>query len=172
MQLGEVTDDNPKPKRVSLPAGVSLETVDLKMALSILSLPRTLGTHPEDGEPIIASVGRYGPYVAHKRTFASLPKGESVLEVMLERALVLIAEKQSKSKKAAPIRTVGVHPESGIDIEIFDGRYGPYIKYERLNVTLPKDVPTDEIGLELAVELIAKKAAQKGTKRKPRRKKS
>jgi DNA topoisomerase I len=172
VQLGEVTEEVPKPKRVSVPTTVPLETVDLKLALSILSLPRTLGAHPEDQEPIIASVGRYGPYVAHKRTFASLPKGESVLEVELARALVLIAEKQSKSKKAEPIRTVGVHPESGIDIEIFDGRYGPYIKYERLNVTLPKDMSTDEVGIELAVELIAKKAAQKGTKRKPRRKKS
>ena len=172
VQLGEVTDDTPKPKRVSLPAGVEMESVDIETALSILSLPRTLGTHPEDGEPILASVGRYGPYVSHKRTFASLPKTEDVLTIGLERGLELIKEKLSKTKKAEPLRTVGIHPESEIPIEIMDGRYGPYIKYQRLNVTIPKDTPVEAITIDQAVELIAQKAAQKGKKKTTRRRKS
>ena len=97
---------------------------------------------------------------------------DNVLEVGFERALELITEKLSKSRKAEPIRNVGIHPESEIAIEVFDGRYGPYIKYERLNVTIPKDVPVEELTVEQAVELIAKKAAQKGKKKTTRRKKS
>ena len=83
VQLGEVTDDEPKPKRMSLPKGVELTDVDLPLALSLLSLPRELGHHPEDNEKIVASIGRYGPYVAHKRTFASLKAEDDVLTIDL-----------------------------------------------------------------------------------------
>ena len=84
----------------------------------------------------------------------------------------LIKEKLSKTKKAEPLRTVGIHPESEIPIEIMDGRYGPYIKYQRLNVTIPKDTPVEAITIDQAVELIAQKAAQKGKKKTTRRRKS
>lgn len=169
VQLGD--DEEAKPKRTSLPRGTEPADVDLDLAVQLLGLPRTLGEHPETGKPILANIGRYGPYVQHERTFASLKPadGDDVLTVGLDRALELISE---KARKNAPLRTLGAHPTTGKPIDVFEGRYGPYVKHEKTNATIPKDVDKDQITLEQAVELVDAKASKGGgAKRKGTRKK-
>ena len=161
VQLGNGEDDA-KPKRMSVPKGMNPEQVDLAIALDLLSLPRELGTHPETGEKILANIGRYGPYVQHMRTFASLPAEESVLKIELERALELIAK---KSKRNEPLRTLGDHPESGDPIDVFEGRYGPYVKHGRTNASLPDGVTPESVTLEQAVALLDEKKARGGKKK-------
>ncbi|MEE2788179.1 MAG: type I DNA topoisomerase [Myxococcota bacterium] len=167
LQLGEVTEEQPKPKRAPLPDGVDLDTLAFDTALRLLSLPRELGAHPEDGEPIRAAIGRYGPYVAHKSTFASIPKSANVLDIELAEALVLIAEKKAKSKGGAVLKELGEHPDDGAPVVVMDGRYGPYIKHKRTNVTLPETLKPDAVQLAEAVAMIAEKNAKKG--KKPRK---
>ena len=174
VQLGEDpdTDDKkaPKPRRTSIPKGTSVSDVDLALGVELLRLPREVGAHPETGKPILANIGRFGPYVQHERTFASLKPadGDDVLTVTLPRALELIAE---KAKKSAPLRELGAHPVSGKPLAVFSGRYGPYVKHVKTNATIPKDLDADTITLEQAVELVNAKEA-KGGKRKPAAKKA
>jgi DNA topoisomerase-1 len=160
VQMGE-DDDDGKPRRVSLPPGVEPDQVDVKTAAALLALPRTLGTHPESGEPILANIGRYGPYVQHRRTFASLGASEDVLAIGLERALELIAAKEVRNK---PIKSLGPHPETGAPVDVLKGRYGPYVKHQRTNASLPKGSDPEALTLEEAVDLLSKKAASGGRK--------
>ena len=146
-------------------------------SLSVLSLPRTLGVHPEDGGEVKAGIGRYGPYVHHAKVYASLTAADDVLEVGLPRALELLALKAQKSRKPAALRELGEHPEEGGVIAVMDGRYGPYVKHGRINATLPEGTKPDTVTLQEAVALIAAKAAKKGkpkrtTKRKTKAKSS
>jgi DNA topoisomerase I len=155
VQMGE---DDEKPKRQSLPPGVTRTGVDFQMALDLLALPRELGPHPETGEMVKASIGRFGPYVQHRRTYASLKRGEDdVLTVGIDRALQLLNEKE---KKSAALRTVGDHPETGDPIEVFAGRYGPYVKHQKTNASLPKGMEAEDISLHDALELLAAKEAK------------
>jgi len=168
VQLGETPEDSrEKPRRASLPRGLSVDEVDLALALKLLSLPREVGTHPETGEPIIANIGRYGPYVQHKRTYANLPSLEDVFTIGINRAVDLIAQKEAKGSQQI-IKELGEHPDGGA-IEVRNGRYGPYVKWKRVNATIPKDITPEDITLEQALALLEKKAAGKG---KSRRKKA
>ena len=162
IQLGDDEQEG-KPKRISLPKGLLPQDVDLEKAVGLISLPRAVGTHPESGEEVKAHIGRYGPYVQHRRVFASLTQEDDVLTVGMERALELLAKKEGKSKA---IRTIGNHPESGEPLEILEGRYGPYIKYQKINASLPKGTEIEAVTMEQALELIAAKAAAKGKGRK------
>ncbi len=168
VQLGdEDKEAETKPKRSSLPKGTDPENVTLEMALDLLSLPREVGKHPDDGEPIEASIGRYGPYVRHNRTYANIPQGEDVLTIGMNRAIDLIAQKAAKRGGSAaqkPLRELGDHPDGGA-MNVMDGRYGPYIKWEKVNATIPKEQDPATITFDEAVELVNAKAA---TKRKPR----
>lgn len=167
VQLG--TDDQKgKPKRVSLPKGMEPEEVDLQTALDLISLPRTLGEHPETGKPIKANIGRYGPYVQHERTYASLKGDDDVLTVDLDRALELLSE---KTAKAGALRTLGDHPESGEAVEVWKGRYGPYVKHQKTNASLPKNLDPQDVTLEQALKLLEERE-KKGKKGGRRRKKS
>ena len=166
VQLGEVGEDKEKPKRASLPPKVDMALVDLDMALSILSLPREIGVHPDDGAVVKAGVGRYGPYVNHGRVYASLTATDDVLTVGLARGLELLRLKAEKSKKPAALKELGEHPKEGGLIAVMDGRYGPYVKHGRINATLPDGVTPESVTLETAVELIAAKAAKKGNSRR------
>ncbi|MGV6812037.1 MAG: type I DNA topoisomerase [Brevirhabdus sp.] len=177
VQRGEVTDEIPKPPRASLPKGWAPGDIDLEKALMLLSLPREIGPHPEDGEPVEAGIGRYGPYVKHGRIYANLPDVAEVFEVGMNRAVELLAEKAAKGGRgrgatAKPIKELGEHPESGGPVNVMEGRYGPYVKWEKVNATLPKDVEPADVTMDMAVQLIAEKAAKKGTKRKTTRKKA
>ncbi|MEL7168581.1 MAG: type I DNA topoisomerase [Bacteroidota bacterium] len=168
VQLGDDEQEG-KPKRTSLPKGLERRDVTFEIAQSLLELPKTLGAHPTDGADIKANIGRYGPYVQHHRTFASLKKEDDILNIELPRALELLAE---KTKKNEPLRTLGAHPDSGEPIGVYEGRYGPYVKHKRINATLPKGTAIDEVTLEQAVTLINEKAAKKGKKKGGRKKKA
>ena len=148
--------------------------VDLQKALALLSLPREVGVHPESGEKISAGIGRYGPYLLHQKSYTTIPKEDDVLTIGMNRAVDLIAEaakKKGGKASATPLKVIGNHPEEGDEIAVFSGRYGPYIKYKKLNVTLPKDKDPQDVTLEEAVELINKKAASGSSKKKTTRKK-
>ncbi|MEM8988048.1 MAG: type I DNA topoisomerase, partial [Pseudomonadota bacterium] len=145
-QLGEPEEGSKeKPKRAGVPKGWDAETIDLERALRLLSLPRDVGPHPEDGEMMRANIGRFGPYVQHGKIYATLPSVEDVFEVGVNRAVDLIAEKKANPRAgrgaaAKPLRELGAHPETGDPVNVMDGRYGPYIKHQKINATLPRDM--------------------------------
>ncbi|MCC5904893.1 MAG: type I DNA topoisomerase [Balneolaceae bacterium] len=157
VQLGEVSDDNKKPKRVSLLKGMKPADVDLDLAIRLLELPRTLGNHPETGKEIKAGVGRYGPFVLHDGTFKSLKKTDDVLEVGLDRAVELLKEKSKGRRGSSAIQDLGNHPETDQPVKVMDGRYGPYIKYGRKNISLPKGTEPEKVTMGDAVRLIEEK---------------
>jgi DNA topoisomerase-1 len=173
VQLGEPVDGE-KPKRAGLPKGAELDSVDLDFALGLLSLPREVGRHPETGEPIMAGVGRFGPYVQHEKTYANLEEGDEVLTIGLNRAVTLIAEKKLKPGRgrrfgADPGRSLGEHPVKGGPIVVKSGRYGPYVSHAGINATLRGDVTPETITLDQAVGLIDARAEAGGGSRARRK---
>ena len=177
VQLGEPESKDDKPKRSSLPKTWPPATIDLDRALKLLSLPRQVGQHPEDSKPIVAGLGRYGPFIEHGGTYANLSNFDEIFEVGLNRAVTLLAEKRAGGKgragTAAPLRDLGPHPESGDAIQVMAGRYGPYVKCGKVNATLPKDVTPETVTLEQALELIKAKggvAKKGGAKKAPAKK--
>jgi DNA topoisomerase-1 len=184
VQLGEVTEEVKKPPRASLPKGWDPESIDLEKALMLLHLPRMVGAHPEDGEPVEAGIGRYGPFVTHtpkegRKIYANLPDVDEVFTIGMNRAVELLAAKAAggggRGAAAAPLKELGEHPESGGPVNVMKGRYGPYVKWEKINATLPKDVEPETVTMDQAVTLIAEKIAKggKGTgKRRATKKKT
>ena len=174
VQLGEATEETPKPKRASIPKGMDPSAVDLQRALDMLALPRLIGMHPEDGEKVEASIGRFGPYVKHGKIYANIKDPEEVLTIGMNRAVELLAQKAARGGGRAavkPQRVVGEHPEGG-EIGLYEGRYGPYVKWEKVNATIPKEIAPEALTLEQALELIAakrpaKKAAPKKAAKAP-----
>ncbi|MBX6424789.1 MAG: type I DNA topoisomerase [Variibacter sp.] len=165
IQLGEASNGE-KPKRASLPKGMSPDAIDLQQALALLSLPREVGRHPETGEPIVAGIGRYGPYVQHGNTYANLESEDDVLTIGLNRAVALLADKANKrggrAQRQTAGRTLGEHPRKGGPVVVKSGRYGPYITHAGVNVTLPADKSPDTISLEEAVALVDERAEKSG----------
>lgn len=161
-----------KPTRSSVPKGVDPKSVDAALAAKLLSLPREIGKHPEDGAPIIANLGRYGPYVQHQKTYANLANFEDLFDVGLNRAVTLIADKianPGRGRTAAKVlKDLGAHPDNGDAMQVLEGRYGPYVKNGKINATIPKDVAPDAVTVEQAIEWIAAKAA-KGPKKKKKK---
>ncbi|MEH2367545.1 type I DNA topoisomerase [Nostoc sp.] len=176
VQLGDKTDENPKPKQASLLKGVTPETVTLEMAVGLLALPRTLGVHPVTGGKIQASLGRFGPYVVHDqgkegKDYRSLKAADNVLAISLERALELLSEPKkgrssTNSKSKAALRELGTHPEDGETINIYDGPYGPYIKHGKTNVSIPEGQTVEDITLAAALSLLAAKTSTGKSTRK------
>jgi DNA topoisomerase-1 len=171
VQLGEAQDGE-KPKRAGIPKGMPVDDVDLERALGLLSLPREVGKHPETGEPIKAGIGRFGPYVQHEKTYASLEAGDEVLTIGLNRAVTLIAEKIAKGPRARfgadPGKPLGEHPTRGT-ILVKKGRYGPYVTVDGINATLPQDKTPETVTLDEAISLIDARAEKTGGK-PPKRK--
>ncbi|WP_020403880.1 type I DNA topoisomerase [Gracilimonas tropica] len=157
VQRGEVTEDNKKPKRVSLLKNMEPSDVDLDLALQLLELPRKLGEHPEDGKVVRAGVGRYGPYVVHDGKFKSIPKTDSVLDIELDRAVELLAQKKKSTRGSNEIKDLGKHPDTDKQIRVMTGRYGPYIKHGKKNISLPKGEAPEEFTLDKALDLIKEK---------------
>ncbi|HEY7998738.1 MAG TPA: type I DNA topoisomerase [Pseudolabrys sp.] len=172
---GEKAVKPEKPKRASLPKGVAAEDIDLDKALALLALPREVGKSPEDGEPIMAGVGRFGPYVKHGKVYASLEEGDDVLTVGLNRAMHLIADKIANPKKggrrfgADPGKALGEHPDKGGPIVVKNGRYGPYVSHNGVNATLTGDKTPETVTLDEAVVLLDARAAMMGNSPKGRR---
>ena len=152
VQQGEqVPDSKAKPRRTSLPKGMDGDTIDLDAALGLLSLPRTVGTHPETKEEISAGLGRFGPYVKMGAVFASLDKDDNVLAIGLNRAVDLLAT------KLASVRTLGAHPKDQAPVIVRKGRFGPYVQHGNMVANLPRDVTMDDITLDQAAALVAEK---------------
>jgi DNA topoisomerase-1 len=176
LQLGEASKDKEeKPKRAGIPKGWNVEEITLESALKLLSLPREIGKSPDDGEPIIAGIGRFGPYVQHGKTYANLDSSEDIFAIGLNRAITLIAEKRANPGKgrrfgADPGRSLGDHPQRGGAILVKKGRYGPYVTNNGINATIPDAKNPEEITLAEAVDLIEARAEKTGAKPAPRRK--
>jgi len=166
--------DAEKPKRSSLPKGWTPTSMDLEKALRLLSLPRDVGPHPEDGKMITASLGRYGPFVAHAGTYANVADIEEVFDVGLNRAVALLAEKRAgragRASAAAPLKELGAHPETGEAVQVMAGRYGPYVKSGKINATLPKGTAPEDMTMEAALPLLAAKAGAAPKKKAPAKK--
>lgn len=160
-----------KPVRVSLPKGTRPESVSFEQALDLLSLPRTLGQHPETGAPIEAGIGRFGPFVRHQGTYRSL-KDDDVLTITLDRALALLSQEKRSRRATTPLRELGKHPDDGEPVVVYDGRYGPFVKHGKTNASLPRGMDANTITLEDAVALLAEKASKPATKRKANSRKS
>ena len=153
-----------KPKRSSLPKGWSPATLALEQALRLLALPRAVGMHPEDGQPISAGLGRYGPFVLHAGTYANVADIDEVFDIGLNRAVVLLAEKRAgkfagRGAATAPLKDLGAHPETGEPVHVMAGRFGPYVKSGKINATLPKGSAPEDMTMEIAVPLLAARAA-------------
>ena len=189
VQLGDKSEDSPKPKMSSIPkkdskTNATKDDVTLEMAVGLLSLPRLLGNHEATGGKIKAALGRFGPYVVHEfkgpedtklqRDYRSLKKEDDVLTVTIERALELLAQpKRGRGgSKKTPLRELGAHPEDKEPVNIYQGPYGNYIKHGKINVGLPEDETIESITLEKALELLAEKAATKKTTKRKTAKKS
>ncbi|AUQ53316.1 type I DNA topoisomerase [Phaeobacter inhibens] len=189
VQRGEATPENKKPPRSSLPKqgkdflpGWGPNEVTLEQAVTLLTLPREIGQHPEGGA-IQANLGRFGPYIAHQKpdeekpVYVNLKETLDVFEIGMNRAVEMLAEKRAnpgRGRRAAAkaLKELGDHPESGGAISIMDGRYGPYVKWEKVNATLPKDVEPKDVTVEMAVQLITEKAGKSGAKKKAPAKKA
>jgi len=163
----EAEEEGKKPKRSSLPKGKQPQDVDLAFALKMLELPRSIGVDAETDEEIVAGLGRFGPFVRRGKTFASLKDHEHMWSVTLEEAVELI--KAKLSGKGTKLKELGKHPDSGDELVILAGRYGPYVTDGSINATLPKGTEPEDVDLALGVDLLAKKAARKGTKKGRRR---
>ncbi len=171
VQLG-AADDKEK-KNASLPKGMPAEEVDVETALKLLSLPRTLGPHPENGHPVVAHNGRFGPFVKCGEETRSLPEELTPLDISLEQALALLAQpKAGRGRRSSapkePLKVFDVSPITGQSVRLLDGRYGPYVTDGQTNASLPKGVSVESVTLDSALQLLADRAA-KGPAPKRRR---
>jgi DNA topoisomerase-1 len=158
VQLGE----GEKPKRCSLPRGLSPEAVTLEKAIALLSLPREVARHPTDGEPILAGVGRYGAYVQHGKTYANLGRDDDVLTIGANRAIDLVAAKESGGGGrfgGDSGRALGEHPTLGGPVAVRRGRFGVYVNHGKINATLPRGTNPESVTLNEAVATLAAKAS-------------
>ena len=163
VQLDETGDE--KPKRVSLPKGVPLDQVTLPLALDLLSLPRVVGDHPETKKPILAGIGRFGPYLQHDGKYKSIPKDDDVLAIGLNRAVDLLAqESKGRGRGGPPGKPIGEHPQDKQPVTLHEGQYGPYVKWGKVNATIPKGIEPSSLTLDQAIGLIAERAAKMGSK--------
>lgn len=157
VQLGEVSDEQPKPRRASLEKHQTMDTLSLEDAMKLLSLPRTVGAHP-NGNDIIAAVGRFGPYLKCGDVNISLPPEEHPSTISLERAIEICTVGVEKKKQMmTPIAELGQDPSTKGNIVVRDGRYGPYITDGKTNVTIPKTKDPKEVTFDEAVAMLAKK---------------
>jgi DNA topoisomerase-1 len=183
VQRGEPTPENKKPPRSSLPKqnkdylpGWGPNEVTLEQAVTLLTLPREIGQHPEGGA-VAANLGRFGPYIMHqladeeKPTYVNLKNTLDVFEIGMNHAMEMLAEKRAnpgRGRRAAAkaLKELGEHPDGGGAVNIMDGKYGPYIKWEKVNATLPKDVEAKDVTMDIAVQLLTEKAGKKPAKKK------
>ena len=160
VQLGNSSEKNPKPKRTSIPKNFEPSRITIEIAKKLLDLPKVLGEHPDDKKPIHSAIGPYGPYLKHNNIYANIKDLEEFLSIGMNRAVELLSEnskKNSNNKRAASlIKTIGDHPEGG-EVQLMNGRFGPYIKYKKNNISVKNKDKLDEIDLKTALELLDSK---------------
>lgn len=173
VQLGDVTEENPKPKRSSIPNNLDPQQLDLATAVKLLELPRRLGHHPEDGKVVSAGMGRFGPYVLHDKKYGNFDRRThtfttsdgrtvDVLTVDLPAALEMLARSKSRGE-TPPLKVLGQHPESGEQVAVYEGRYGPFVRIGKKGkqlASVPKDREVDSVTLEEALQWIAERTAR------------
>jgi DNA topoisomerase-1 len=174
LQLGEGEGDE-KPKRASIPKGIDAATIDFEKAMQLLSLPREIGIHPETGTPITAGLGRYGPFILHDGTYANLDSVEDVFTIGLNRAVTLLAEKRAgkggrfgRAAVKTVLKDLGEHPGGGGKIQVLDGKYGPYVSWNKVNATVPKGSEPAALTVDDAVRLLQERIAKGGGKKPAR----
>ena len=170
VQLGQdpKNGSKKKPKRVTLLKGMAKENLDLATACQLLSLPRVLGPHPDDGQEVRAGVGRYGPYIVHNDKFVSIKPPDNILDIDLDQALALLRaapDKKSRSSARPVLKDLGTHPDDNAPIRVLDGRYGPYVNHNRTNASLPKETDPQSISREQALQMLEERKAR-GRRRK------
>ncbi len=165
LQLGEMKEGEDKPKRVSVPKNKDLAAITLKDALDYIALPRTVGMHPQTGHVVKAGVGRFGPYVLHDKVYKSLGKEDDILTIGLDRAVELLSQARAKAS-VTPLRELGPHPKDNEPVNIFEGKYGAYVKHGKINATIPKEKDPLAITMEEAVDWLADREAKGGGKPK------
>ena len=160
VQLGNSSEKNPKPKRTSIPKNFEPSRITIEIAKKLLDLPKVLGEHPDDKKPIHSAIGPYGPYLKHNNIYANIKDLEEFLSIGMNRAVELLSEnskKNSNNKRAASlIKTIGDHPEGG-EVQLMNGRFGPYIKYKKNNISVKNKDKLDEIDLKTALGLLDSK---------------
>jgi DNA topoisomerase-1 len=161
VQVGEITEEAPKPRRASIPPDISSQHITLDQALHLLTLPRELGPHPETKTMIIANKGRFGPYVQHGDIFRSLRKEDDVFTISHERALEVLSEERKSRRGSTLLREIGPHPKMKKAIGLYEGKYGPYLKVGTKNFGIPKETNVAALSLDDAVKIIDKKDQDK-----------
>ena len=164
VQLGDSDEEN--VKRVSIPPTFQADKVDFPQALKFLALPKTLGKHPTSEKDVKVGIGRFGPYIVHDGDYRSVPKTENFLETTFERAMELLNQPKKGRGRAAAIKEVGKHPDNSEPIQVFNGKYGPYVKWGKVNASLPENVKPEDVTLAQAMELLVAKAKPKASKKK------
>ena len=164
VQRGNLTEENPKPQRMSIPKTWSIDELTFEKAVQLLSLPREIGPHPEDGVIIESSIGRFGPYVKHGSLYANIGGIDEVWSIGMNRAVEELAKKAARGGRGAtakPLAELGEHPTDGGPINVMNGRYGPYVKWGKINATIPRDMEPEAVTMEIAVALISEKSPKK-----------
>ena len=164
VQRGNLTEENPKPQRMSIPKTWAIDELTFEKAVQLLSLPREIGPHPEDGVLIESSIGRFGPYVKHGTMYANITDIDEVWTIGMNRAVEELAKKAARGGRGAaatPLLELGEHPSEGGPVNVMSGKYGPYVKWGKINATIPKEVEPEKVTMDLAVALITEKAPSK-----------
>lgn len=166
IQLGEQIEGEEKPKRSGLPKSLLPADVELDYALKLLSLPRLVGKHPETDDDITADLGRYGPYLRAGKQSASLDTVDELFDIGVNRAVTVLAEKKTVKRGSSVIKELGEHPDDGKPVNVMNGRFGPYVKHDKINATIPKDEEPESVTLERGLELVAARVAKGPAKKK------
>jgi DNA topoisomerase-1 len=167
VQMGDVTDEKVKPKRASLPPGVEPEAVTLAMATELLELPKLLGMHPGTQKEVKAGLGRFGPYILHDGDFRSIPKTDNLFTIAFERAMEILSKPKGGRGRVAPLKELGSFAPGGDPVQVYEGRYGPYVKFGKNNVSLPEGMKPESVDLEIAKKLLMEKLGEDPALMKP-----
>lgn len=172
VQMGEseVEKGAAKPKRVSIPPTIDHESITVEQALKLLELPKTLGSHPETDKAVKVGLGRFGPYVVHDGDFRSIPSAtDNLFEMTFERAIELLSQPKKSRGRTTPLKELGNHPKTNEPMALFTGKYGPYIKCGKVNVSLPEGIPPEDTTAEQAIDLLTTKMSGTKTKSRPKK---
>ena len=164
VQIGLSEDKENKPKRSSIPKTIDPSDLSLKKAIDLLSLPKVIGIHPEDSKEITGAIGPYGPYLLHEGVYANLQNVDELFTIGLNRAIDMIEEKRSnpgRGRGSKILKELGNHPKDKKSIKLMDGKYGPYVKYGKFNVSIPKEKNIEDIDIDIAIDLLNKPKKKK-----------